>query len=127
MNKLILVLAVAFALCAGEASAQAAADESFIYNCTFDGLSVRVGKPIELVIFHDAPRKITHISGNNGTKRCSMQRHGKQIIFIEKTSSGDMTFTSIFPNLEAVHSRHVFIEGNASSQYQGRCTYQKAE
>ena len=47
------------------------------------------------------------------------------INFMEVTGSGNMTFTTIFPNpksrYNAVHSRHMDISGPIVSQYYGIC------
>jgi len=133
LNKkifLLITLISIFTLLAKNSSAK-----QLYYKCVFDkgattnfdnAPNAKSVKDTLNIVFEDInyqEEKARQVSSNGSAEVLVYAR--TTVNFMEVTGSGNMTFTTIFPNpksrYNAVHSRHMDIFGPVVSQYYGIC------
>lgn len=121
MKKIIVALALVVGVLG--ASGVVCDAKNITYKCEFKNNNG--GDTLSITFIEDDVAKKSYMTGNAGTEEVFPVATPIQKAFIEVTSAGNITVTTIFTSKkifgEAVHSRHMDVVGNASSQYFGTC------
>ena len=125
MQKFIIALALVVGVLG--ASGVVCDAKNITYQCEFknnNGCGT-----LSITFIEDDVAKKAYMTGNAGTEEVFPVTTPIQKAFIEVTSAGNITVTTIFTSNkifgEAVHSRHMDIVGNVSSQSFGTCNVVK--
>lgn len=96
------------------------------FNCVYQMYASKEGlkkdKDFTMSFIIDTKTNKAYLKGNNGTSPVNyILGNERQITFIEQTTAGNITTTTIVDN-ESVHSRNMVIFGKLTpSQYYGTC------
>ena len=121
MQKFIIALALVVGVLG--ASGVVCDAKNITYKCEFKNNNG--SGALSITFIEDDVTKKAYMIGNAGTEEVFPVTTPMQKAFIEVTSAGNITVTTVFTRKnifgEAVHSRHMDVVGNASSQYFGNC------